>query len=202
MAKKPAASSIKPVTFDPVDAPLWDAFDYYQSLPDDVRASVYLRWFWADPKNWERHLPKKWVLDLSWQEFRYSDVTDRKALKQVIQADTPGIYLFLVRPSALIDKLFPQFVYYVGISNQGDSKRPLSERLADYLPVSIAKVRKRKNVHKLLRLYYLSTWVRFAHVNRPSTELEEAEVALHGYLAPPVPDRDYPPDMKHLKPAF
>lgn len=199
---KATGATEKPVTFDPVDAPLWEAFDYYQQMPDSVRAAHYLRWYWADPKHWERHSPAKWVFDLTWQEFRYSDVKDRRDLRSVVGGDLPGIYIFTVRPKDLISGLFPNHVFYVGISGEGDSERSLNDRLGDYLPCSMSKVRQRKNVHKLLMLYYSSAWVRFAYVDKPSREVEEAEVALHGYLAPPVPERDFPVDMKPLKPAF
>jgi hypothetical protein len=201
-APPPPVQVPKPATFDPLDAPLHDAYTYHQELPDSVRASLYIRWYWADPIHWTRHKPDLWVFQLQWQEFRYSEVTNRKKLRQHLTKNDPGIYFFTVKPADLLDQRFPHHVFYVGISNEDGSGRPLVDRLGDYLPTSIAAIRKRKKVHKLLTLYYGETWVRFAYVTQPSKELETAEMKLHGYLAPPVAERDYPPDMKPHKPAF
>ena len=159
----------KLVTFDPVDAPLREAFDYYQALPDDVRSAVYLRWFWADPKNWERHNPPKWIHDLEWKEFKYSDAVSRELLNGFVDQSKPGIYFFTVRPKVLLNKMFPHYTFYVGISNEGDSGRTLVDRLADYLPTHISQIKKRKPVHKLLRLYYENAWVYYAYVSQSSS---------------------------------
>ena len=197
-----APALTQPATFDPLDAPIFDAYKYHQALPDSVRSSLYIRWYWADPQHWIRHKPPAWVFALKWSSFRYCEVQDRQALKLHLLKDDPGVYFFTVRPIELMDEHFPHHVFYVGISNEADSGRALRDRLGDYLPNSLSAIKKRKNVHKFLTLYYEQTWVRFAYVQRASSEIEEAEVKLHGYLAPPVAERDYPPDMKSKKPAF
>ena len=191
----------KPVTFDPMDAPLWEAYQHYQALSDDVRASLYHHLFWADPKNWQRHTPPDWIFRLDWRTYRYSDMDDSVKLRTAVSEDRAGIYIFSASPERLIED-FPRFALYVGISNERNSRRPLRERLGDYLPTSISQIRKRKSVHKLLRLYFQYVWVHFAYVDKPSKEITSAEEKLHGYLAPPAAERDYPVDMKPYKRAF
>jgi hypothetical protein len=198
----PLAQAPKPATFDPLDAPLFEAYEFHQSLADSVRADLYQRWYWADPVNWTRHEPPDWVFNLQWKEFRYSEVTDRDKLRQLLTENEPGVYFFTVKPNKLLDQVFPHYVFYVGISNEDGSNRPLRERLFDYLPTSISAIKKRKAIHKFLTLYYGQAWVRYAYVTNTSSELESAEMKLHGYLAPPVAERDFPPDMKAKKPAF
>lgn len=192
---------VKPVTFDPTDAPLWEAYHYYQALPDDVRASLYQHVFWADPKNWQRHSPPDWIFRLDWRTFHYSDIVDSAKLRTVVSEDRAGIYMFSIAPKRLVEG-FPRYALYVGISNERNSGRPLRERLRDYLPATISQIRKRKSVHKMLRLYFQYVWVHFAYVDKASKQIMSAEQKLHGYLAPPVAERDYPVDMKPFKRAF
>lgn len=191
----------KPITFDPIDAPLWEAYQYYQSLPDDVRAESYTHAFWLDPTNWQRHRPPDWVFLLEWKSFPYTELDDSARLKTTVSEPRAGVYIFSVAPGQLITG-FPQFALYVGISNEKNSNRSLRDRLSDYSPRRISQIRKRKSIHKLLRLYFEHVWVHFAYVDKPSEELTIAERELHGYLAPPVAERDYPVDMKPYKRAF
>ena len=104
--KQPSSQTLLPATFDPLDAPIIDAYNYHQSLPDNVRAGLYIRWYWADPTHWTRHKPPAWVFGLKWSTFRYSEVTDRKTLRQHLREDDPGVYFFTVRPSELLDHIF------------------------------------------------------------------------------------------------
>jgi hypothetical protein len=133
--------------------------------------------------------------------YRYSEIDTPAKLRETATETTPGIYIFSVRPELPVNG-FPHFALYVGISNENDSERPVRERLEDYLPNRISAIRKRKNIHRMLCLYFPHLWVHFAYVDRPSTAIMQVEKTLHGYLAPPVADRDYPVDMKPFKPAF
>jgi hypothetical protein len=191
----------RPVTYDPLDAALWEGYNYFQSLADAVRAPSYQHEFWIDPKHWQRHKPPGWVFRLKWKCYRYADVDTPSKLKSIITQDVPGIYIFSVRPELPVCK-FPHFALYVGISNVRDSGRIIRERLEDYLPSRIASIKKRSNIHRMACLYYSYLWVYFAYVDRSSSILREVEMTLHGYLAPPVADEAYPVDMKKLKPAW
>ena len=194
--------SAKVATFDPIDAPLWEAYDYYQRLCDDDRAAHYRHTFWVDPKHWKRHRPPSWVLQLKWAKYRYANVDDNGKLKVSVPDTRPGMYLFGIAPADSVFEHFPRYVFYVGISNDRDSHRPLRKRLYDYLPSQVRQIRKRKAVHKFLRLYFRDVWVYFAHTNRSSSSIKRAETKLHGYLAPPVAQAAYPVDMKPFRPAF
>lgn len=192
---------VKPATFDPLDAPLWESYEFFQSLADAVRAGLYQHLFWVDPKHWQRHKPPRWVYRLKWKTYRYSQVDSNQKLQAVATEDRPGIYIFSVRPDHPVNG-FPSFALYLGISNRNDSRRPVRERLSDYLPTRVTAIKKRSNIHRMLCLYLGEIWVHFAYVDKPSKTLMRAEKTLHGYLSPPVADEAYPVDMKKLKPAF
>jgi hypothetical protein len=191
----------KPLTFDPLDAPLWEGHEYFHSLADAVRADSYQHLFWVDPKHWERHKPPAWIFGLKWECYRYSDVDTIDKLRTIVTEDVPGIYIFSVRPEFPVCG-FPHYALYVGISNTYNSGRAVRERLEDYLPTRVATIKKRKNIHRMVYLYFDDLWVHFAYVAKSSTTLMEAEMRLHGYLAPPAADKAYPIDMKKYKPAW
>lgn len=193
--------STKPITFDPLDAPLWEGYDYCQSLDDFTRSGLYQHIFWVDPTHWQRHKPSTWVFELKWQCYRYSDIDTPEKLKTIVTEDFPGIYIFSVRPEIPVNG-FPHYALYVGISNVRDSGRMVRDRLEDYLPTRMATIKKRINIHRMICIYLRDLWVYFAYVNKSSTILMELESTLHGYLAPPVSDQAYPTDMKKLKPAW
>ncbi len=188
-------------TFDLFDAPLGDAFDSYQGLPDAQRFANYRQEFSVDPQHWARHCPPSWAFGLRWQEFRYADVRNGGELDRLIGKDHPGVYVFYARPERLVHR-FPQFAFYVGISNEGGSMRPLRERLKDYLPTALAKIRKRHNIHRMLQLYYGCLWVAFALTDDHATDLETLEESLHGYVHPCFARRDFPIEVKAQQKAF
>ncbi len=192
---------IKPATFDPLDAPLWEGYEYYQSLADCTRSDCYQHLFWVDPQHWQRHKPPAWVFDLEWKCYRYADVDSPEKLRTVVTRDVPGIYIFSVRPELPVCG-FPHYALYVGISNANNSGRVIRERLEEYLPSRVAIIRKRSNIHSMVCLYLRDLWVYFAYVPKSSAALMKAEKMLHGYLAPPVADMAYPVDMKRFKPAW
>jgi hypothetical protein len=187
------------VTFDLFDATLGDAYGYFQGLQPEARFTCYRREFSVDPQSWDQYAPPDWVHDLDWREYRYADIQLREDLNRVIPEDDPGIYIFYARANRLIYH-FPQFAFYVGISNERNSQRPLRERLKDYLPTALNAIRKRNNVHRML--YYGQIWVAFALSTAPSAELEVVEERLHGFIHPCFGRRDFPPDIKQQQQAF
>ncbi len=192
-------------TFDLFDAPLGDmplgaAYDIYQSLPIELRFPAYRQEFSIDPTNWVQHQPPDWVFALTWREYRYADIQQRDDLQSIIPENEPGIYIFYARPDRLVHR-FPQFAFYVGISNEHGSQRPLRERLKEYVPSALSAIRKRQNVHRMLQLYYQQIWVAFALTSLPSEELEQVEEQLHGFVHPCFGRRDFPADIKHQQQA-
>jgi hypothetical protein len=188
-------------TFDLFDAPLGDAFTRWQDLPDEMRFANYRRQFSVDPQNWSRYCPPDWAFDLQWQEYRYADVQTGEQLDGLIGGDAPGLYVFYARPDRLVHR-FPQFAFYVGISNERGSMRPLRHRLKDYLPTALSKIRKRRNIHRMLQLYYGCLWVAFAVTDDHAADLEGLEERLHGYIHPCFPRRDFPAEIKAQQQAF
>lgn len=188
-------------TFDLFDATLGDAYNYWQALPDDVRFTSYRREFLIDPQHWTQHKPADWVFALKWREYRYADIQKAEDLQRVIPEDSPGIYVFYTRPAQLVYQ-FPQFAFYVGISNEKNSRRPVRERLKDYVPAAISKIRKRENIHRMLQLYYGHIWVAFALSLARSKDLRKAEEHLHGYVHPCFARRDFPAKIKTQQKAF
>jgi len=188
-------------TFDLIDAPLWDAYGQHQGLPDSARFKIYRREFCVDPQNWVRHVPPQWVFELNWRNYHYPDVQQRDELNDIIPESDPGIYIFYTCADHLILGL-PKFALYVGISNERNSERPLRDRLKEYVPTALNKIKKRKNIHLMLQLYYQQIWVAFALAPFPSEELERAEELLHGFLYPCFGRRDFPVDIKRQQQAF
>lgn len=189
-------------TFDPFDSALGDEYGHYKSITNiHDRFSIYRREFYIDPLNWMKLKPAKWIFSLKWQEYRYADIKQPSDWNHVIKRDEPGIYIFYARADQLIYK-FPVFAFYIGISNEKNSKRSLRDRLKDYAPTSINSIKKRENIHRMFQLYYEHIWVAFALTNVTSKQLSKAERILHGYLYPCCNRRDFPIIMKKQQQAF
>jgi len=189
------------VTFDPFDAPLGDVYGHYQGLGGDERFLLYRREFSVDPQKWSAHEPPAWVFALDWKEYRYADIQQRDDVQHLIPQDDPGIYIFYTRPHQLVYR-FPQFAFYIGISNERGTNRPLRERLKEYTPAALSTIRKRQNIHRMLQLYYAQIWVAFALAPRSSTVLRKVEEQLHGFVHPCFGRRDFPADIKQQQKAF
>ncbi|KAB2654361.1 MAG: hypothetical protein DVB32_09645 [Verrucomicrobia bacterium] len=189
-------SGISTATFD-----MLDAYERLQDRPDGTRFPDYREEFCTDPFLWKRHEPPAWAFELEWHEFQYSEISNPSRLNEIINSESPGLYVFYVRPERLIYN-FPQFALYVGISNERGSCRPLRERLQDYLPGRIAQIVKRKNIERMLIHYYGALRVAYSLTERPSAELMELEKNLHGFIYPRYSRRDYPVDIKNQQKAF
>jgi hypothetical protein len=188
-------------TFDPFDAALGADYGKYQALPAEVRFKFYRLEFLIDPQNWAQYEPPDWVFALNWREYRYADIQQREDLYSVIPEDEPGIYVFYARPDRVVYR-FPQFAFYVGISNERGSQRPLRERLKEYVPTALPAIRKRKNVHRMLQMYYGQIWVAFALTSVSSAKLRQVEAQLHGFVHPCFARRDFPLGIKQQQQAF
>jgi hypothetical protein len=192
---------INTATLDILDASIPDEFNKWQGYPDEVRFAHYREEICTDPTHWKRHQPADWAYSLPWAEFRYADVKDGANLKTIITSEQPGIYIFYIRPEKILYQ-FPQLALYVGISNEGDSKRPLRDRLKDYLPASVANKKRREHIDRMLKLYYGVIWVAYALTDRASTDLEALEKKLHGFIYPRYDRRDFPVDIKTQQKRF
>ncbi len=190
-------------TLDLLDAaiPTPDKYEQWRQLPDNVRFENYRKHFLTDPVFWGRHQPKDWVFALSWNEYRYADVTTPADVDAKIGSDKPGVYIFYVRPTRIVYR-FPQFAFYIGISNERGTNRPLRERLKDYIPTRVAAKLKRDNIDQMLQMYYGVLWVAYALAARPSSELVKLEKKLHGFIYPCYSRRDFPKDIQTQRRRF
>ena len=193
----------KRATFDLLDAaiPTPDEYERWQNYPDDARFPAYRKHFLTDPVFWGRHQPNDWAFELTWNEYRYADVASPAEMDARIWSDEPGVYIFYVRPTRIVYR-FPQFAFYIGISNERGTNRPLRERLKDYLPTQVAAKLKRDNIDQMLQMYYGVLWVAYALAARPSYELLELEKKLHGFVYPCYSRRDFPDDIQTLRRRF
>lgn len=194
-------TKVQKATIDLFDESLGEAYGYHQALPPPVRFKLYRQEFSIDPQNWIDYRPPEWVFALNWREYRYADVRQLDDLKLLIPEDDPGIYIFYTRPDRLLHCV-PQFPFYVGISNERGSNRPLRERLNDYVPTALSAIRKRKNIHRMLQMYYSQIWVVFALTSKPSSELKKIEEQIHGFVHPCFARRDFPTRIKNQQKAW
>lgn len=186
---------MKRATFDVLDASIPDAYDTWQGYPDNVRFKNYLVQFQADPTYWTAFVPKGWEATLTWQEYRYRDLLDRASIDRQITSTDPGIYIFYIRPELIVHR-FPSYPMYIGISNEKGTKRPLRDRLKDYLPTNIAAIKKRENIAQMLQQYYGVLYVAYALAPKTSAQLRKFEERLHGYAYPSFSRRDFPKRIK------
>jgi len=182
---------LQQATLDLLDAELRKKSSEFRNYPDDVRFKFYRMEFLIDPLNWEKFYPRSSRYNYNWKEFKFSDLPN---LDRLIKSDDPGVYIFYIKPPALINDL-PKFVLYVGISN-----RPLKERLKDYF--NLSKIKKRENIHKMLQLYYDHIYVCYSVLSIGSTELSKLEKALHGFFYPIEARRDFPAELKKAQKAW
>jgi hypothetical protein len=186
---------MRQATLDILDAALRREFGTYARMKDLQHHKMYSREVVISPRYWRKHFPAV-VSRWQWVEVRYRELEAH--LQTVVSADA-GLYYFFVRPDGLVNAL-PKFVFYVGISNERGSNRPLKARLRDYL--NLEKVRKRSKVHHALEMYYPCVWVAYSLQPISSTALETIEKQLHGYFQPWASDRDFPVKVKRARKAW
>jgi len=186
-------------TLDPLDSELRSASGRYSAALANDRQKFFSRTFQADPVEWQNREKYFSSQKFQWIEFRYRDVVSSNDLDTRIPSDSPGLYIFSVRPDYLVAG-FPHFALYSGISNDRDSNRPLRERLKDYFRLNTVK--KRKNVHQMLQLYYPHIWVTCTLLKWSTRKLKELETNLHEYLGVPFATQAYSPESKSARNAW
>ncbi len=185
-------------TLDLLDRELGQKADYYHSLASEVRFRFLREEFLMDRHYWEKFHPLIDKHKLDWKEFKYSDINKPDSLDTLIADNSIGVYLFIIRAANMYLDM-PKYVFYVGISGEKGSDRPLRERLKDYFRLS--QVKKRKKVHRLLAMYHRNVYVQYATTSIPYTELENLETNLHGFFYPICNERDFPLELKELRQA-
>lgn len=186
---------IKQATLDLLDADLRSGYERYQSYPFEDRHKLFLHEikidpYWADLKFSE-------IIHIDWSTpYKYAETPN---FEKIIDSDKIGIYLMYVRPQNMLLEM-PRHVMYVGISGEAGSERPLRERLMDYYYIS--KIKLRRNIHKMLQMYYNHVYVQYALFDGNFQELEKLEVSLHEYFYPRFGKRDFEPETKNAQSAW
>jgi hypothetical protein len=182
-------------TFDILDNYFKEEVNKHANLDDMDRWDTTMVPFHLDPTYWNLYYERVKHFTFTWKEFKYSDLPD---LTKLIPTDDIGIYMFIVRSSFLIYGL-PQFLLYIGIAGEKESERPLRERLNDYF--NLNSIKKRNKFHRLIKRYYLNTYVAFSIIDKnivSSFQLEQLEKDLHGFFIPPANERDFPVEIKPI----
>ncbi len=187
---------MKQATLDLLDSELRKGNLKFQNYPFEDRFGLYRKSFLLDPSNWEKYYPQIKKYQFHWKEFKYAKMQN---INSLINSDKPGIYFFCVKPPELLYNL-PNYVLYVGISNERDSNRSLQERLKDYFYFSIIK--KRNNIHRMLQMFYDHIYVVYSLLDLKSESLREIEQALHAFYYPPENRRDFPVEFKEAQKAW
>lgn len=187
---------MKQATLDLLDVELRKESSRFKNYPFNVRFKLYRKEFLLDPANWEKYYPQVNKYTYDWKELKFSELQN---LDDIIDSEEPGIYFFCVKPPIMVYDL-PIFVLYVGISNERDSNRPLKDRLKDYFYLN--EIKKRKNVHIMLQMFYEHIYVVYSLLNLESSELRELEKALHGFYYPVQDRRDFPSEFKEAQKAW
>lgn len=186
---------VKAKTFDLLDSHFNSELTNFYSIPDKDRWDNTRVEFHLDAQYWSEYYKLISSYKFDWKEFKFSDNPDLNAL---IPSDDIGIYLFIVKSHNLIYDL-PKYVFYVGISGEDDSDRPLKERLNDYF--NLGNIKKRSKLERLMNRYYKNLYVVFNVFDKSdinSAQLMELEENLHGFFLPPANDRDFPVRIKTI----
>lgn len=195
MSKRPS--------FDLLDAHLDSEVARFNSLaPDEHLAIARAADVVVSPHYWAKYgaeLTKLAAsLNISWRKVPFKDLP--KHLETQLKNDpSVGVYMFVAQPTGTVDGL-PGLVFYVGIAGERDSGRALGVRLADYL--NFEKVKKRKRVHRALKMYYAVTSVWYACLKATGQQLANLETALHGFFYPWASDRDFPGEIQEGRNAW
>lgn len=190
---------MRQATLDILDAALRSGHLHYTRASVTDRVQFYRREFLCDPTCWAALYALISQHAFTWHEFRFRDAVANNDLDTRIPSTAPGLYIFYVRPENLVYH-FPQLALYIGISNATGSNRPLRTRLHDYM--NLDRVRKRKNIHQMLQLYYDHIWVAFAHLSIPAAEMIQLETHIHDFLGPPFGRSAYSLPVKAAQSAW
>lgn len=165
---------------------------------DADHEKLYRQNLTISPKYWGLHGPAIEAANLRWSWVHFKELNAHMKLKPD-RADKPGLYLFVVKPVVQFEYM-PSFVFYVGMSGEHGSDRPLRDRLCDYLRID--SIKKRDAVHRTLLMYYDHVWVAYASSGNSFGEIMKLEEALHGFFMPWAGKRDFPAKIKAARAAW
>lgn len=171
---------MKKLTLDILDSINPEYTDYQSISPLLVRQNAYKSEFSVNNQAWDEYFNMIKGIVFSWHEIKYEDVVNKNIIIDATVPDSIGIYLFIVRPTELINQL-PKFVYYVGIAGANNKGRTLKNRLKDYFNES--NVKKRDAIRILIHKHYKNLFISYSEVTLSAGQtLEKIETALIGYF--------------------
>jgi hypothetical protein len=68
--------------------------------------------------------------------------------------------------------------------------------------MNLEVVRKRKNIHQALQLYYENVWVAFSLLSLPAAQMRALETHIHDFLGPPFGKSGYSIGVKGAQNAW
>jgi hypothetical protein len=190
---------MKTATLDILDKNLSSEHQQWVSLNFDIRKRNYTENLLCDVINWEFYYNQIEAYNLNWSEFKYDSIEDLSQIDQIIEENHTGFYMFIVKPNNAIYEM-PKNVFYVGMSGENNSNRPLKERLKDYF--NLDKIKKRNAVIRLLHKYYPNVYIAYSLYNGSTTILKQIESSLIGFFYPLCNKDDFPIELKNDKKAF
>ncbi|GHT34353.1 hypothetical protein FACS189434_10370 [Bacteroidia bacterium] len=190
---------MKTATLDILDKEISQQFQSWQDSDFEKRKRNYMENIVLDIPNWKKYHSDIEQYNLQWNEFKYDSITDLVELDQIIKECHTGFYMFIVKPQNAIYDM-PKNVFYVGMSGENNSNRPLKERLKDYFHLD--KIKKRNAVIRLLQKYYPNVYIAYSLYDANTNILKQIETSLIGFFYPLCNKDDFPIELKGDKKAF
>lgn len=186
-------------TLDVLDSYLKDEYANWTTPGFKYRRKNYTESLLLDPINWEKYYSEIEPYELVWNEFKYNDIRDVNEIDSIVQDSKCGLYMFFIKPNRIIYDM-PKHVFYIGMSGENDSGRPLKDRLKDYF--NLERVKKRDAVVRMIEKYYENVYIAFTLVDQKTSVLKHIESSLIGFFWPIANKDDFPGDLKSEKKAF
>jgi hypothetical protein len=190
---------MKTATLDILDKELSQEFHAWQPSDFEKRKRNYTENITMDIPNWKQYYSEIEPYKLQWKEFKYDRINDLDEIDQIINSTETGFYMFIVKPNETIYDM-PKNVFYVGMSGENNSNRPLKERLKDYFKLD--KIKKRNTIIRLLYKYHPNVYIAYSLYNGSTTVLKQIESSLIGFFYPLCNKDDFPIELKEDKKAF
>ncbi|MEH6625622.1 MAG: hypothetical protein V7739_04200 [Motiliproteus sp.] len=169
-------------------------FDIFSNSRDKEYLKLAIRNIAVAPKWWSEYgkeiQDKK--IEFDWVKVKYTEL-DKHLKSDKNLGNGIGVYLFAVESEFKIIGA-PIYVFYVGIAGEGESGRPIRERLREYIRIS--GIDKREKVHTALEYYHNETNIYYSVLDIESSDLSDLEKTLHGFYYPWANERDFPVKIK------
>jgi hypothetical protein len=186
-------------TLDVLDSYIIPEYNDWANIKFKIRKRNYTEGLLFDLINWDKYYKEIEPYGLIWSEFKYNQIQDLNEIDLIISDNKTGFYMFVVKPNNPIYDM-PKNVFYIGMSGENNSRRPLKDRIKDYY--EIERIKKRDAVVRMIEKYYPNIYVAYCLCDQNTSVLKEIESSLIGFFYPIVNKDDFPGDLKPEKKAF